>query len=270
MQEFRADLHCHSIFSDGTYSPEELIKKALEIGLKGLSITDHDTVEAYQIATPLARELGLKLLSGVEFSTVLFGVSVHILGYGFQLDHPALLSLCERHAKRRKERNQSILENLTKLGMPLEWKDITPVGKHATIGRPHIAQALVNKGFAENISDAFKKYLAEGKPAFSKGEPFSVEETLDILRQAKGKAIIAHPHLIEDKEILRRLLKMNFDGIEGYYANFQKNQNSRWLLVAEKKGWLITGGSDFHGEVKPQISLGASWVGEETFNRLLP
>jgi 3',5'-nucleoside bisphosphate phosphatase len=270
MTEFRADLHCHSTCSDGSFTPAELIILAQQIGLKGLSITDHDTTSAYETAFPLAEQFGIKLLPGVEFSTHQNGVSVHVLGYAFTPSHPAILSLCERHVQRRKERNEGILKRLAEIGIPLSNDDIMDEGgkQTHTIGRPHIAKALVRKGYVESIQEAFKKYLAEGKPGYVTGTFFDVKETLQVIHEAQGLAIIAHPHLIEKSEITQSLLEMPFDGIECYYGNFSLEQNQRWIKIGDRKGWFKTGGSDFHGSVKPTIPLGCSYVGEETFNFL--
>ena len=268
MKEFRADLHCHSTCSDGTYTPEELVRLAAEIGLGGLAITDHDTVDAFSLALPLAKSFGLELLPGIEFSTGLFGVSVHILGYGFQWDHPAIRALCEKHSLRRAERNAEILKNLARLGFPLDLEEVIPQGQHHTIGRPHIAQAMVNRGYVSSIQEAFKRYIGDGKPGFSRGVAYTPQETIEAVHAANGFAVIAHPHLIDHAEILRHLLEMPFDGIECFYAKFMRDQNSRWIQIADKKKWLKTGGSDFHGTVKPTIPLGASWVDQKTFHTL--
>jgi predicted metal-dependent phosphoesterase TrpH len=210
--EFKADLHCHSTCSDGTFSPEQLVKHALEIGLKGLSITDHDTIEAYRTILPIAQELGLAMITGIEFSAMFKGVSVHILGYAFKWDDPDLLALCQKHKRRREERNAKMLHRLAKLGMPIEDKDICEAFSTShTLGRPHIAQAMINKGYVRTIPEAFKKYLGDGKSAFVQGESYSVEETIQAIHRAKGAAVIAHPHLIESKTTLRALLDMNFD-----------------------------------------------------------
>jgi 3',5'-nucleoside bisphosphate phosphatase len=274
MNEFRADLHCHSTCSDGTDSPAEILKKAVELGLSGLSITDHDTIDAYGQAIPLAKELGIELISGVEFSASLDDISVHILAYAFPLDNPLIQDFCARHKQRRNDRNREILKRLNEHGMPLTDEEVmevvsqTPADVQHSIGRPHIALAMLNKGYIQNIQEAFTKYLAEGKSCYAPGEIFSVQETLDIIHKAQGFAIIAHPHLINHSKILKQLLEMNFDGIECYYARFGAESQQRWLKIAEHRHWMITGGSDYHGSIKPNIPLGASWVNEEYFRHL--
>ena len=139
--------------------------------------------------------------------------------------------------------------------------------KH-TIGRPHIAQAMKRKGYVSSIQEAFHKYIGDGRPCYASGGYFSVEETLDIIHQAKGLAVIAHPHLIVKTHTVHDLLEMPFDGIEGYYARFPFRQNERWIKIGMNKNWIITGGSDFHGDIKPNIDLGMSWTPQETFKIL--
>lgn len=271
MDDFRADLHCHTTCSDGTLTPAEIILLAKQNGLSGLSITDHDSITAYPIAIPAAKKAGLELISGVEFSAIHNGVSVHILGYSFALDHAPIHAFCERHQERRLRRNQEIIRRLTANNMPLTEADVEactfndPTSSKHTIGRPHIAQAMVKKGYVDTMSNAFKLFLGEDKPYFVKGTSFSVEETIAVIHDAKGFACIAHPHLIKENQIIPQLLNLNFDGLEGYYARLTPVQNDRWVKIANKKNWLITGGSDFHGDIKPLIDLGASWVNNETF-----
>ncbi len=272
IEDFRADLHCHTTYSDGTISPQDIVQLACDIGLKGLSITDHDTIEAYQEAIPAAQAKHLPLISGVEFSAVHQQTNVHILAYSFPLSSPFIREFCQRHYQRREHRNRLMMERLASQGMPLSREDFpehlfTP-DSHHPIGRPHIALAMLKKGYVHSIQQAFHDYIGEGKPCYAPGEPFSVEETLDIIHQAKGLAVIAHPHLIEKVGIIKDLISMNFDGIEGYYARFPRQAQERWIKIGARKGWIITGGSDFHGEIKPTLPLGSSWVSEETFHIL--
>lgn len=264
---FRADLHCHSTFSDGTFTPEQLLRHAKEVGLSALSITDHDTIEAYTVAPPIAKELGLLLGSGVEFSTMFRGMSIHVLGYDFDLESPEIHALCARHQKRRHDRNKRILERLSRLSMPIYEEELLAMGERS-LGRPHIAQLMIKKGYVSTIREAFNLYIGDGKPCFDPGEGISTEETLAIIRKGGGKSFLAHPHLLEHANKIKELLKLPFDGIECHYARFTPDKEKRWIKIAQEKGWLISGGSDFHGSVKEYISLGCSWVNEETFNKI--
>lgn len=262
-----ADLHCHSTCSDGTCSPEEILDLAVQKGLKGISITDHDSTSAYEGLFEKAAARNLEVITGVEFSCSHKNVSVHILGYNFDLDAAPLIELVSRHKKRREERNLAILEKLAFKSMPISPEEMTAQGSK-TIGRPHIALAMVKKGYVANLQEAFKKYLAEGKPCYAPGKTVSVEETIAILQASGGKAVIAHPHLLNSPKTLQDLLKMPFNGIECYYANFPAERNKRWIDLAARKGWLETGGSDFHGSIKPTLYYGASFVDEARFRLL--
>lgn len=264
---FRADLHTHSTCSDGTMSPEELLRHAKEIGLSGLSITDHDTIEAYVQAPSIAKDLGIILGTGIEFSCVFRKMSVHVLGYDFDLNNLAIQELCQRHQKRRSLRNRAILQKLSRLGMPIFEEELLKIGEK-TLGRPHIAQLMVQKGYASSIKEAFNRFIGDGKPCYDAGEGISVEETISIIHQGGGKAFIAHPHLLEHANRIRELLKLPFDGIECHYAKFPADQEKRWIQAAKERGWLMSGGSDFHGSVKDYIQLGCSWVGEEDFYKI--
>lgn len=271
--EFRADLHCHSTCSDGSDSPLELLKKAKEIGLKGLSITDHDTLEAY---TPelfsLAEQLGIFLLPGVEISSEMEGKAIHVLGYGFNLDSPSLHLFLEEMQRRRRERNRAILEKLAKKKMVLTEEELLAFAQRAkkAIGRPHIAELMVKKGYVATPQEAFDRYLKEGGPCFASGFRFTPREVIDEIHEARGKAVLAHPHFFPKGPFLRRLLDFPFDGLECYYAQLPKELERPWIQIAKEKGWIATGGSDYHGALKPHLPLGCSWVDESTFLALHP
>ena len=265
MNDFRADLHIHSTFSDGTLTPEEIVHLAKKIGLKGISITDHDTIEAYHTLPTLAKEHELEIVTGVEFSSYHLGQSVHLLGYNIDIDNTVLRDFCQKHQDRRKERNLAMLERLGTLGLPIQESEILKLNDKST-GRPHIALAMIQHGYVQSVQEAFVQYLGEGKPAYVQGKMFSVEETISVIQGAGGAAVIAHPHLIAVPTLLHQLLQIPFDGIECWYSRFLPKQEERWINIAEKKGWIKTGGSDFHGAVKPQTPLGCSWVDRERFD----
>lgn len=266
MSEFRADLHCHSTCSDGSLSPEQLVIHAKEIGLQGLAITDHDTIASYPEVFEIGKEQGIEIIPGVEYSASHRDVSVHVLGYGFDVKNEGVLALCSAHKERREKRNDRILKKLADHGMPLKKEEIL---FETTMGRPHIAKALIKKGYVASLQEAFNRYIGDRKPCHVRGEPIEVKETIETIHAAGGFAVIAHPHLIKDAGIVANLLEMDFDGIECYYAFMSDDKNRDWKKKAEKRGWLVTGGSDFHGEdIKPKNPLGISWIGEETFRKL--
>lgn len=269
MEGFKADLHTHTTCSDGSMTPRELLLAAKAKGLQGLSITDHDTIDAYCDLFPFAEEVGVQLLPGVELSTMHKGVPVHILGYAFSPSNQLLSEFCQQHKERRKERNQLILDKLkAHHNLEISEEELLWEGKSGgTIGRPHIAKAMLAQGFISSFPEAFNRYIGEGKCCYDPGHPITIEETIACIHDAGGIAVIAHPHLIQPSAIIHELLEMPFDGIEVYYARFTEVQVKRWAKMAERKGLLMTGGSDYHGTIK-ENPLGCSFAPVATFSYL--
>ena len=269
---FRADLHCHSNCSDGTMSPIEIIDMAKQEGLLGISITDHDTIKAYDKSfLAYAQRKNIPVISGVEFSSVHNGISVHVLGYAFSINDE-IREFCYKHALRRKERMNKILSLLYSNNIKILEKDVLAFannkGDFVPIGRPHIAMALIAKKYVKTLNEAFDKFLGKGQKCYCPTIPFNVEETVEIIHRAKGKAVIAHPHLIQEKHIVNDLLEISFDGIEAYYCKIPNKQEQYWIEEAMKRRLFITGGSDFHGDIKPNTPIGCSWTNESTFQQL--
>lgn len=256
----RFDLHCHTTCSDGTLPPEKIIALAQQLQLEGLSITDHDTIAAYD------QPLDFRIITGIEFSSSLEGVPIHILGYAFKPKDPHVLNLEARQTKRRQERNQKMIQKLQSLGFDVTLDDVLTLfnPQPKQVGRPHLAQILVEKGYVSTFKEAFSKYLREGKLCYVPSLTPTIEETIDTIHQANGFAILAHPHLIPKKSIYKKLLNFPFDGIEGYYAKMG-HKNLPFIEEGKKRGWLVTGGSDFHGSIRPLNPLGCSFTPQETF-----
>lgn len=267
------DLHCHSTCSDGTCSPKELIDLAKKRGLAGLAITDHDTVAAYTDEVfGYAKKQGIDLLTGVEFSTEYEkrdGVeSVHILGLGIDPHHERVKAFCNLHRQRRIDRLHKIVEKLQALGLDIEGKYISDE-KAGTIGRPHIAQELIEKGFCKDMNEAFKKYLGNRSPYFVKTKLPSIQETIAVIKIAGGKAIFAHPILMKGKKTFKKIIaSYSFDGLECFYGNFSKDRTDKFVAICTERHWLITGGSDFHGENRTFVNLGQSYTTEEGVEKL--
>ena len=150
----------------------------------------------------------------------------------------------------------------------MDEEELLKLAPAKTIGRPHIAQQMVKKGYVSSIQEAFTKYLGEGKVCYVSGLSFSIPDTIEIIHAAGGKAFIAHPHLLPRKMPLSDILKLPFDGIECFYARFSLQEAHNWLKIAQKKNWLVSGGSDFHGLIKPGETLGSSYIGVEEFNKI--
>jgi predicted metal-dependent phosphoesterase TrpH len=263
------DLHVHSQCSDGTDSPFTLLDKIKEIGFQGISITDHDTIDAYtEELFEYAKKLEVDLLPGVEFSSHYDGNGVHILGYFFDRKNQALIDFCKEHHVRRRKRNEIILKLLERHGMKISIEELY-MGQDKSIGRPHIAKILVDKGYAESIGDVFQRWIGDGKPCFERGIVFSIQKTIEVIRKAKGKAVLAHPILLKRHSLIRQVLKeAPFDGIEAYYARFSEKQNQEMVKIGEKGRFIMTGGSDYHGENKPLNKLGSAYTTPEVVGRL--
>jgi hypothetical protein len=263
---FKADLHTHSTFSDGSLTPKELILEAKKRHLSALSITDHDNVDAFFEAEPIAKQEGIQLLQGLELSCELLSTSIHVLGYGFDLE--MMQKLCHRFLELRAERNAKIIEKLQKKGIAIKLDDLE--GSYSmALGRPHIAAKLVELGTVQSFQQAFEQYIGNDAPCYVSGHRPSVFEGIELIHEAGGKAILAHPHFMQNELILNELLLHPFDGIEAHYAYFSKAQCDYFVNIAKQKQWLITGGSDFHGPTKIN-QLGSYYTDEETFNLLLP
>ncbi len=260
-----ADLHCHSTYSDGTATPAEIVDLAVSLHLKAVSLTDHDSTLGLEELYKAAKAKGLEMISGVEFSCHVDQESVHLLGYGFDPDAPSIKKLQEKHLLRRSTRNEEIFKKLHRLGIKVDPSEITAQG---IIGRPHIAELLVKHKIVGSMQEAFKKYLGEGKLAYVPAYTITVNETIDVIHAAGGVAILAHPHLIDSIPLLNKLLQSPFDGIECYYSNFTPEENARWVKRAQRRNWLETGGSDYHGLNKPYVKYGCTTVDEEHFRKL--
>jgi 3',5'-nucleoside bisphosphate phosphatase len=267
-----ADLHTHTIYSDGTHEPLELLLLAKEKGLSGLSITDHDTTDGYsRDLFDKAKELQITLVPGVEISSVLDHHEIHILAYNIDLEDRTFQDFLAKIRKLRTDRNLAILHRVRSMGMKITDEEFLDLQKPSTrvLGRPHIAYLLKQKGYVKDEKEAFQKYLKRHGSAYVQGEKISVIEVIGQIHLAKGKAVLAHPHFIRKERLLRKLIDLPFDGLEGHYALFPKEENEKIITIAREKNWIVTGGSDFHGTNKPYLDLGIAGVGQEIVNKLL-
>ncbi len=266
----RYDLHCHTHFSDGDRSVEELFKIASKSQLAGLSITDHDTTQAYQQAFELAKHYQLKLVTGVEVSCLHKGSSVHVLAYSFSLHDPLFNQFLQTCKERRQSRNKEMIQNLQKMNFDITQEELEETFNKElqSIGRPHFATLMAQKGYVLHVRDAFNRYLGDGKPCFVVGSRPSVTEALEAIHRANAFASLAHPHFLKNSLLEQQLLELPFDALEAYYAKISPKDEKPWVEKAKERNWMITGGSDFHGQIKPLNKLGCSWVPHETFHIL--
>lgn len=271
------DLHCHSNFSDGTDSPEELVMKAVESGVTGLALTDHDTVAGVPRFLAAAQEQGLIAVGGVEVSTTFSQGDLHMLGYFINHKDPLLAEQLAWVRSGRRARNEEILHKLHKLGMHLTWREITGHAKDAVIGRPHFAQAMVNRGYVRNTKEAFKRYLARGAPAYAARRTLTAQDAIEIITGSGGVPVLAHPFTLEFtrrelRNVLLELKQMGLAGLEVYYPQHNPEHTVFYAQLARDLNLVPTGGSDFHGGRSPDLRLGRGFgslkVPADTIDRL--
>jgi len=254
------DLHVHTNFSDGTYSPEDVVELAKGKGLFAIAITDHDTTDGVKIALKKGQEIGLKVISGVEISAD-FEIEMHILGLFIDVDNKTLQNRLKMLEMFRKERNPKIIEKLRKMGYDISMEDVEEVASGDVIGRPHIARVLVQKGYFDSTKAVFENLLGFGKPAYVKKEKLKPYEAIEAIKEANGLAILAHPHkylyLEEGPEnIFEELKEYGLDGLEVYHSDHTDKETRELLEIAKKLDLIVSGGSDFHGTNKPDIEIG--------------
>ncbi|MBF0210386.1 MAG: ribonuclease III [Desulfamplus sp.] len=273
------DLHIHSTASDGSFTPSEIINMAIQKGLSAIAITDHDNVDGVKEVIEAGVLHNIDFITGVEISAEPppdykeFG-SIHILGYGFSIYDKDMNRALERLRYARTNRNPMILEKLKSLGFELSMQEVIDICKAGQIGRPHIAKAMVEKGYAASFDDAFDHYLGEGKAAYVDKFRLSCKDAIELILDAGGVPVLAHPGLLSSKSpqlnenkieyFISHLTGMGLMGIEVFHTDHNVEQTEYFIKLAKKKGLLLTGGSDFHGALKQGVELGVGKV--ETYD----
>jgi len=269
------DLHAHTTASDGSFSPAELVAHAREVGLRAVGITDHDTIGGWDEALGAGAELGVEIVPGVELSVAYEGGRFHLLGYYFRADSELTRTLREIQAARA-NRNQIILDNLRRLGVPLDEAEVLAfAGDKGVVGRPHFAQAMVSRDYVASTQEAFDEYLADGKPAYSTKAVLTPQRAIALIHEAGGVAVWAHPprsgqySLPELEARLQEWIAWGLDGLETYYSSYT-DAEAQWTARMQKQYNLLgTGGSDFHGAPKPHVKLGVTHTGKAVPDRVL-
>lgn len=243
------DLHIHSSVSDGVYTPAEIINKAAKAGMTVIALADHDNVDGITEALAAAENTpGLTVIPGVEISTDVPDGEVHMLGYFIDHTNPELLSSLVSMRGSRKTRARQMIDKLAELGFPVSWERVLELAGEGTIGRPHIAQALLEKGHIATIQEAFSRFLAWGGPAYVGRDKMSPEEAIGLIRRAGGLPVMAHPFTSNNTETLVAGLKESgLAGLEAYYKSYTEGEVSILVGIAEKYGLIATGGTDYHG-----------------------
>jgi len=255
----KVDLHMHSTASDGRLTPEDVVRKSAENGLTVIALTDHDTVDGIAPALVAAKAFPwLKVIPGIEISTDFPDGEVHVLGYFIDYTDPEFVARLERMRHSRRERAQGMIAKLRDLGIHIEWQQVLEIAGSGSIGRPHIAQAMLDKGYIASIKEAFTKYIGRGGPAYVEREKITPVEAVELILRTKGLPVLAHPLTISDPETMVVELKAaGLVGIEAYYNGYTADEISRLVNLADKYGLIASGGSDYHGlDVSRETMIG--------------
>lgn len=268
----KADLHLHSTASDGRLSPQELVRLAAQKGLEVMALTDHDSVEGIVPALEAARAFPpLRVIPGVEIGTDIPHGEVHILGYFVDYTSPQLQETLSRLRNARQERALKMIAKLRNLGIRLEWERVQELAGGGSVGRPHIAQAMLEKGYIPSLREAFIKYIGREGPAYAERMKLTPEEAVEVIKGAGGLAVLAHPLDMEPLEaIIASLKRVGLVGLEVYYNGYPPEAMSDMESLARRHGLILTGGSDFHGlDSATETPLGGVDIPEEAVKSLL-
>ncbi|MDO7905260.1 PHP domain-containing protein [Paenibacillus sp. JX-17] len=278
LTEGKCDLHTHTTASDGMQPPADNVRLAKERGLAAVAITDHDTVAGIGEALQTGKEQGITVVPGVEISTRAGGKDIHVLGYYIDHQDTGLLRRLEELRRTREQRNDRIIAKLQQLGVEVTLQEVIdnlgrPLKPDESVGRPHIADLLVRKGYAEDMRDAFNRYLAEGAAAFISLPRIGPADAFAWITEAGGVSVLAHPGLYGNDELVHSILREGRPaGIEVYHSDHDEAAEQRYLEMAHQYGLLVTGGSDYHGARGGVVfhgELGSRTVEYEVLERLL-
>jgi hypothetical protein len=252
-----ADLHLHTNFSDGTYTPEELAGHGKRHGLAAMALTDHDTLEGCgRMAAACERE-GMEFISGTELTAEIQGHELHLLAYCVDLGNEKLLREVGKFQIVRQERIREMVARLNKMDVPLQVEAVFALANCRSPGRPHVARALVQAGLCGSLNEAFDRFLKANRPAWVPKAKMSALEGLELVHQAGGVAVMAHPGLNRTDEIIPGMVEAGLDGIECFHSKHSPSTSQRYLALAEKYHLVVTGGSDCHGMNKGKPLIGS-------------
>jgi hypothetical protein len=263
------DLHLHSSCSDGALAPADLVLRARDAGVSVLSLTDHDSVRGIAEARETCRRVGLSFIPGVELGVGLGADEVHLLGYGIDAKSRSLQNALDQLAGERLDRMEKMIAALARLGVTIGLEDVQAETGGGIVGRLHLASALVRKGHAANHNEAFQRWIGSGRPGYVPRKLFSLRDAIDIIREAGGVAVIAHPGLTRRDELIEYLVRLGVRGLEVYHPKHDFVDVSRYLKLCAKFDLFATGGSDFHGIGRADIQPGSATTPVIEFEKLL-
>lgn len=256
------DLHMHSTASDGSDAPEAVAALAERNGLRVIALTDHDCLDGIPAAAARAEAAGIRVIPGVELSVHEEGTDVHLLAYGFDIHDPALVLAIARYRESRRERARKILMRLKGLGIRVPLETVEAIARGGALGRPHVAEALLRGGHVETFNEAFQRFLGTHAPAYVGKTVVRLEEATRVVREAGGVTVLAHPGTLNRDHLIPGWARRGLDGIEVWHSKHDSSAIARYQDYAKIHGLLMTGGSDYHGERTPSVTVGSVAVPE--------
>jgi len=266
------DLHIHSTASDGKLSPEDLVGKAADLGLKVIALTDHDSVDGIPPALDAVKAFPrLTFIPGVEISTDLADGEAHVLGYFIDYTSRELASALERFRNSRQGRARGMVTKLGAMGIDIDWQRVQEIAGSGSIGRPHIARAMLEKGYIATFEEAFDKYIGHGGLAYVEREKMMPEEAVELILRSRGLPVLAHPFTVNNPEdMIKKLKAVGLVGVEVYYKDNTAAETGAMLALAERYGLIATGGTDYHGiGDSSEVMLGGVEVPLKAAERLI-
>ena len=251
-----ADLHLHTNFSDGTFTPEELVLHAQKAGLSCIAVTDHDSVEACERVGAACAAVKMEFIPGAELTAEIDDTELHVLGYFLDTHNEKLISEISKFQAVRQKRIYEMVARINELGVPLEAQSVFALANCQSPGRPHVARAMIKAGLVKSLDEAFEHYLKKGRPAWVPKSKISALDAIELVHQAGGLAVMAHPGLNRTDDIIPHLVDAGLDGIECFHTKHSTSTSERYLEIADKCNLLVTGGSDCHGYSKGKPLIG--------------
>ena len=254
------DLHTHSLKSDGSMTPAEVVREAKRAGLAAIALSDHDTVDGIREAAAEGEKIGVEVIPAIEFS-VQSKTETHILGYFIDIENPDLLKTLKEVVDLRIERNYVTCQRLNELGFDITIEEVRALAPNNFVGRAHFARVLMDKGYTKSVKEGFDLYMTSGKYAYCEKQRLTARDAVELIGKCGGISFLAHPHLTklgddELKEFLKELKGFGLSGLEGYYTDYTPEMQEKYQAMAKELGLLISGGTDFHAAMKPHISIG--------------
>jgi len=261
MSERIIDLHSHTRYSDGSATPQELLALAQAAGASAVAITDHDTVAGLSEGRAAAAELSIEFIDGIEISAEYSPGTMHILGYFINAESTSFNATLVELREAREHRNPQIAARLQALGLDIAYEEVERLAGNDVVGRPHFARLLVERGYATSIQDAFNRFLGKGAAAYVEKARLSPAASIALIHEAGGVAVLAHPYQLklasveEVERLIVELAALGLDGIEAIYSRHSEDERRTYAQMARRHGLLVTGGSDYHGTYKPDLSI---------------